>query len=203
MTKIKLCGMTRHVDIAAVNEIKPDYIGFVLWEPSKRYVSKETAAELKKMLDPDIKAAGVFVNENPETVATIANEGIIDLIQLHGDEDDDYIGRLRKLTDKPVIQAIRIVTEEDTKRAEHSPADHILLDSGKGGGKTIDWDLAAKIKRPYFLAGGLTTDNVGPAVEKLHPYAVDVSSGIETDGHKDPAKMQEFSAMVQSAERRK
>ena len=196
MTKIKLCGMTRPVDIAVVNEIKPDYIGFVLWEPSKRYVSKETAAELKKTLDPDIKAAGVFVNEDPETVAAIANEGIIDLIQLHGDEDDDYISRLRKLTDKPVIQAIRIVTEEDTKKAENSPADHILLDSGKGGGRTIDWDLAAMIKRPYFLAGGLTTDNVGAAVEKLHPYAVDVSSGIETDGYKDPAKMQEFADIV-------
>lgn len=192
MTKIKLCGMTRPADIAAVNEIRPDYIGFVLWEPSKRYVSREKAAELKSMLDPRIKAVGVFVNEAPETVAEIANEGIIDLIQLHGDEDGDYISRLRKLTDKPVIQAIRIVTEEDTKRAEHSPADHILLDSGKGGGKTIDWELAAKIERPYFLAGGLTTDNVGAAVEKLHPYAVDVSSGIETDGHKDPEKMRQF-----------
>ena len=196
MTKIKLCGMTRPADIAAVNEIKPDYIGFVLWEPSKRYVSKETAAELKKLLDPDIKAVGVFVNETPEKVAAIANEGIIDYIQLHGDEDDDYISCLRKLTDKPVIQAIRIVTAEDTERAEISPADNILLDSGKGGGKTIDWDLAAKIKRPFFLAGGLNIDNVGAAVEKLHPYAVDVSSGIEKDGHKDSAKMREFSAIV-------
>ena len=192
MTKIKLCGMTRPEDIAAVNEIKPDYIGFVLWEPSKRYASKEKAAELKSMLDPDIKAVGVFVNEAPETVAAIANEGIIDVIQLHGDEDGDYISRLRELTGKPVIQAIRIVTEADITKAENSPADRILLDSGKGGGKTIDWDLAAKIKRPYFLAGGLTTDNVGAAVEKLHPYAVDVSSGIETDGHKDLEKMRQF-----------
>ncbi len=192
MTKIKLCGMPRPEDIAAVNEIKPDYIGFVFWKPSKRYITPEAAQELKKALDENIKAVGVFVNEDIDEAASLANRGIIDLIQLHGDEDDDYISRLRKLTDKPIIRAIRIVTEEDTVKAENSPADHILLDSGKGGGKVIDWDLAAKIERPYFLAGGLTIDNVSAAVEKLHPYAVDVSSGIETDGHKDPEKMRQF-----------
>lgn len=200
MSRIKLCGMSRPEDIAAVNELKPDYIGFVIWEPSKRYVSGKEAGELKKMLDPGIKAVGVFVNEIPENVAELANTDVIDLIQLHGDEDDDYISRLRKLTAKPLIQAIRIVSKDDIIRAEKSPADHILLDSGKGGGKTIDWELAALISRPYFLAGGLNTENVSEAVKKLHPYAVDVSSGIETDGHKDPVRMREFITAVHASE---
>lgn len=199
MIKIKLCGMTRPADIIAVNDIRPEYIGFVFWEPSKRYISKEAAAELKSKLSPDIRAVGVFVNEAVETVADIAEAGVIDLIQLHGDEDEAYISRLRTLTAKPVIQAIRITGPGDIERAERSAADHILLDSGKGGGKTIDWDLAAQIKRPYFLAGGLGIENVSAAIEKLHPYAVDVSSGIETDRRKDAIKMKEFVKAVREA----
>ena len=199
MSRIKLCGMTRPEDIVAVNETRPEYIGFVFWEPSKRYISKQAAAELKKMLSPDIMAVGVFVNEAVEKAAEIAEAGVVDLIQLHGDEDDAYISRLRALTGKPLIQAIRITGPADIEKAERSTADHILLDSGKGGGRTIDWELAAKISRPYFLAGGLNLENVSAAIEKLHPYAVDVSSGIESGGHKDAVKMKEFVKAVREA----
>ena len=151
------------------------------------------------MLSPDIMAVGVFVNEPVEKAAEIAEAGVIDLIQLHGDEDDAYISRLRALTGKPLIQAIRITGPADIEKAERSTADHILLDSGKGGGRTIDWELAVKISRPYFLAGGLNLENVSAAIEKLHPYAVDVSSGIESGGHKDAVKMKEFVKDVREA----
>jgi len=196
MTKIKLCGLSRICDIEAANRLKPEYIGFVFLPKSKRYVTYEKAKELKSLLSPDIKAVGVFVDESVEIVARLLNDGTIDIAQLHGGEDEDYISRLRSLTDKPIIKAFRIESEEDIARAEKSSADHILLDSGMGTGKVFDWSLIQSIKRPYFLAGGLDCDNVGEAIKKLRPYAVDVSSGIETNGLKDKEKMAAFVAKV-------
>ncbi len=196
MTRIKLCGLSRPCDIEAANELKPEYIGFVFAPKSKRYVTAEKAVELKRLLDPDIKAVGVFVNERLETAAGLLNSGIIDLAQLHGKEDRRYIERLRELTGKPLIQAFQIETEADIKEARESAAEYILLDSGAGTGTTFDWRLAQKLKRQYFLAGGLTPGNVGEAVRILSPFAVDVSSGIETDGYKNKAKMAAFAAAV-------
>lgn len=197
MTKIKLCGLSRPCDIAAANEWKPEYVGFVLAPGSRRYVEPEKAAELRRMLYKGIRAAGVFVREKPETVSGLLNSGVIDMAQLHGGEDEEYIKRLRALTDKPLIRAFRINSAEDVRKAESSTADYVLLDSGSGGtGTTFDWELIRNIKRPYFLAGGLNPDNVGRAVGLLHPYAVDVSSGIETDGFKDNIKMGAFVAAV-------
>lgn len=196
MTKIKLCGLSRPCDIESANRFMPEYIGLVFAPKSKRYVTPEKAAELKQLLAPGIKAVGVFVKESPEIVASLLNDGIIDIAQLHGGEDEDYIKRLRMLTDKPVIKAFRIVTASDVTEAERSAADDILLDSGAGTGTVFDWALIQDIKRPYFLAGGLGINNVASAIGTLHPYAVDVSSGIETDGYKDPYKMAAFVAAV-------
>ncbi len=202
MTKIKLCGLTRPEDIAAANELKPEYIGFVFAAKSKRAVSREMAAELKTRLFPEIQAVGVFVNEAPETVAGLLNAGIIDVAQLHGQENESYVECLRKLTNKPLIQAFRVDGPESLAKAEKSPADLILLDSGAGGtGTAFDWTLLEKFKRPYFLAGGLGPDTVGDAVKRLHPYAVDVSSGIETEGKKDEQKMAAFVAAVRNNEK--
>ena len=197
MTKIKLCGLRRAEDIEAANLLKPDYIGFVFYKKSKRYVSVEEAKILKSMLL--VKAVGVFVNEDPKAVADLLEKGIIDLAQLHGSEDEDYIKDLRKLTEKPLIKAFQVKTEEDLKKAEASSADMILLDAGTGDGVSFDWDMLKSFKRPYFLAGGLYPQNVKEAIEKLHPYGVDVSSGIETDGVKDIKKMREFMANVRFA----
>lgn len=200
MTKIKLCGLSRPCDIQTANELRLEYIGFVFAPKSKRYIDPQKAALLKELLSSDIRAVGVFVNEAPDTVAALLNSGIIDIAQLHGSEDEAYIQRLRQRTDQPIIKAFQIKTCHDLAEAEASNADHILLDSGAGTGNVFDWSILQDVKRPYFLAGGLSPDNVGDAVRLLHPYAVDVSSGIETDGHKDKEKAAAFIAAVRKGE---
>ena len=193
--KIKLCGLMRPCDIEAVNELQPDYIGFVFAKKSRRYVSPEKAETLKAMLAPGIQAVGVFVNEEPAQIVSLLEAGTIDVAQLHGQESETEIRRLRELTDHPLIQAFRIDTEQDVERANASTADYVLLDSGAGGtGTVFDWDLLQAIRRPYFLAGGLDTENLGTVKAKLNPYGIDVSSGIETDGYKDKEKMTAFVA---------
>jgi phosphoribosylanthranilate isomerase len=200
MTRIKLCGLSRRSDIEAANALQPDYIGFVFAPKSRRYVSPEQAAALKAQLSPSIQAVGVFVNESPENVAALLAQGVIDLAQLHGGEDEDYISSLRALTGGPIIQAFRIDGAEDADRARRSSADLVLLDAGTGGtGKRFDWSLIQGFDRPYFLAGGLAPENAAQAVRDLRPYAVDVSSGIETGGVKDPQKMTDFVRAVRSA----
>ncbi|MBR6384252.1 MAG: tryptophan synthase subunit beta [Lachnospiraceae bacterium] len=196
MTKIKLCGLSRPEDIECANSLKPDFIGFVFYEKSKRYVDREKAKELKNLLDKDIKAVGVFVDEDIDFVASLLRDEIIDIAQLHGNEDEKYIKDLKTLSGKPVIKAVRVKSDEDIKTANDSPADFVLLDSGMGGGKVFDWNLLKEVKRDYFLAGGLTLENAEEAVQTLKPFAVDVSSGIETDGYKDPDKMKQFVAAV-------
>ena len=199
-TLIKMCGIRRPEDVSAVNELLPDYIGFVFFPGSKRYIPPETAAELRKSLSPAIRAVGVFVDEAPETAAALLNAGVIDAAQLHGHEDDAYIARLREMTSKPLIQAFRIRTADDAARAQRSPADHILLDAGAGDGKTFDWRLLDAVTRPYFLAGGLDPENVSRALRERKPFAVDVSSGIETDGFKDIDKMRAFVRAVRNTD---
>ena len=196
MTKIKMCGLSRIEDIEAANAIKPDYIGFVFAEISKRRVSALEASKLKSKLDPDIKAVGVFLDDKLDFVASMLNLGIVDVVQLHGSEDEEYIERVRQITSKPIIKAFIIRSKEDVERAEKSTADYILLDGGKGEGKVFDWSLLKDIKRPYFLAGGLNPVNASDAVKALKPYAIDVSTGIETDGVKDREKMTAFANAV-------
>ena len=192
MTKIKFCGLSRFCDIEAVNELRPEYVGFVFAPKSRRYITPEKAADLKRMLLKDILAVGVFVDENPETIIRLIKSGIIDIAQLHGHEDEAYIQSLRRAVGHPVIKAFRIKAKEDLADVEECGADYVLLDSGAGTGEVFNWKLIKDIKRPYFLAGGLTPDNVEEAKAVLCPYAVDVSSGIETDGVKDRLKMAAF-----------
>ncbi len=201
MTRIKLCGLSRPCDIEAANKLKPEYVGFVFAPESRRYVSPGKAAELKKLLAPGILAVGVFVREEPQVIAGLLEEGIIDAAQLHGGEGEEDIRRLKMLTGKPVIHAFRMDGEQDIARVKRSSGDLVLLDSGSGGtGTAFDWRLAKKLARPYFLAGGLGADNVASAIQNLRPYGVDVSSGIETDGVKDESKMTAFVAAVRKGE---
>ena len=192
-TKIKICGLTRAQDIRTANALQLDYIGFVFAPKSKRFVPPEQAKQLRQQLAPGIRAVGVFVNAPPEQIAALLADCTIDIAQLHGQEDAAYIARLRSLTHAPIWQAFRIESTEDISRANASPADLVLLDHGAGGtGERFDWTLLHGMARPFVLAGGLTPQNAAEAIAKARPYAVDASSGCETNGVKDPAKMLAF-----------
>lgn len=192
MAKIKICGIMRTADVEVVNQYLPDYCGFVLSRPFKRYISKDAARHFKDMLDERIKAVGVFVDTPPDEAAGFAEEGIIEEIQLHGHEDDRYILNLKKLTDVPVTKAFTIRSENDLKRAAESKADYVLLDNGTGTGESFDWTLIRDIGRDFGIAGGLNPDNVAEVIKKFNPYLVDVSTGVETEGVKDALKVKKF-----------
>lgn len=192
MTKIKLCGLYRECDIDYANEAMPDYVGFVfLFPKSHRCITAEKAKRFKKRLNPSIRTVGVFVDTPPQRCAEYANSGIIDLIQLHGSEDAEYIRFLRKICEAPIIKAVRVSSPFDRERNPTIPADYLLLDHGAGTGQPFDHRLLdnAAIPLPYFLAGGLSPRNIPEIIQKYHPYAVDLSSGIETDRKKDRGKM--------------
>lgn len=193
--KVKFCGLTSKEDIEYANELMPEYIGFVFWEKSSRNITPGKAKDLRGELHPDIKAVGVFVNEDMEKVLELYKQGIIDVAQLHGNEDDIYIKKLQK-QGVPIIKAYKIKSKDDLKLAADSIADYILLDAGMGQGKTFNWDLLEAFHRKYFLAGGLDTENITEVVERIKPYAVDVSSGIEVGGKKNQLKMREFMKVV-------
>lgn len=204
MTKLKLCGLVRICDIEAVNRLNPEYIGFVFAKKSRRYVDPAQARELRARLNKGISPVGVFVNESPEAIADLVRSGIIDVVQLHGSEDEDFLRKLRELVSCPIIKAFSVKTPQDVRIACESSADLILLDSGGGGtGTVFDWDLLEPIRRPWFLAGGLSPENAADAILRLAPYGVDVSSGIETDGVKDIQKMNDFVRAVRGAAERK
>lgn len=193
MTKIKICGLSRPCDIGYVNEVKPDFAGFIVDVPkSRRNISLKQLTELRSGLDADIIPVGVFVNEAPEIVAGLLNRNIISIAQLHGAEDEAYIRRLRKLTDRPITKAFSVKRKDDIQVALQSTADYILLDNGSGGtGTSFDWRLLVNINRPWFLAGGLNPGNISDAIAAFRPYAVDLSSGVETEGVKDFKKIRD------------
>lgn len=199
MTCVKFCGLSRSEDIAAVNILNPDYAGFVFWEKSRRYVAPETAKMLSDKLNPDIVPVGVFLDSDLNRIIDIANTGCIRTVQLHGSEDEGFVRETRDATGMPVIRAFRIATRNDLEKAISTEADLMMLDGGIGEGRTFDWTLLEDVKRPYILAGGLNPENVMEAIERLHPFGVDVSSGIETDGIKDQDKMKRFMEAVDSA----
>ena len=199
MTKIKMCGLRRAEDIDFANRLKPDYIGYVFAEKSKRYITPEKAAELTKLLDADIVPVGVFVDETMKNVIAAVKMGAVKMVQLHGSESEDFVSELKSLG-IPVIKAFQVSSAEDIAAAESSCADMVLLDSGKGSGQTFDWSLIGSIRRPYLLAGGITAENAAQAIRRLRPYGVDASSCLETDGFKDFAKMTAFAQAVREAE---
>ncbi|MBQ1531109.1 MAG: phosphoribosylanthranilate isomerase [Solobacterium sp.] len=190
MTRIKICGLRRPEDIEAVNRYQPDYCGFILSRPFRRYVSIEELRRLREMLSAKIIPVGVFVDEDLPYIARFLDEQLISAVQLHGSEPEELIRKLQVCYPKiPVIKAFTIRSETDAQQAVQSCADMILLDSGKGSGMVFDWKMIRDTGRPYFLAGGLNEENISDALAGYHPYAVDVSSGAETDGWKDPGKI--------------
>lgn len=203
MVKVKICGIKNLQDVQAVNKHKPDFAGFVFYPLSKRYVSLIVARRLKAALNRHIKTVGVFVNAPVEEIAAAAELGIIDLVQLHGDEGNAYIAELKKICKLPIIKAVRVQDENDIKRADYYNCDYLLFDtysqSAYGGtGRQFNTQLlkGVKIHKPYFIAGGLNADNVRRAIKGLKPFAADVSGGVETDGGKDAAKIKAFIKQV-------
>ena len=193
MTKIKICGLTRIEDIEAVNIAMPDYIGFVFVEGRKRTVTSRSALSLKERLNKNIKAVGVFFFFFIKEIEKISNNGIIDIVQLHGSEDEEYIRKLKSRVDLPVIKAVSVRTKEDILSAQTLSADYLLLDTYKKGiiggtGESFDWSMIPELDKLFFLAGGLNEGNIGEALS-CGAYALDISSGAETDGKKDINKI--------------
>lgn len=237
MTRIKICGLKRPEDVDYVNQYLPDYAGFV-FAGSKRKVTDEQAEELSKKLDERITPVGVFVNEQEEHIVSLVKKGIIQVIQLHGDEDETYILKLRELLEEEdkasdnrvenvidgseengektgeqnrkdtikIIKAVRVQNREQILKAAKLPCDYLLLDTWQkdaygGCGKQFDKSLIpSELTVPYFLAGGLSAENIQENIKTCHPYAVDVSSAVETDGKKDRKKIQEFIERVREYE---
>lgn len=200
MAKIKICGLMREQDIDAVNTNLPDYIGFV-FARSKRQIDVKKAKALKDCLNPSIKTVGVFVNEEINNIIKLCNTKVIDLIQLHGDEDEDYLKRLRSRVANKIIKAVRVKEAQDIMKALDFPCDYLLFDAFRegeygGSGRTFDWSLLPQIPKPYFLAGGINADNIAQALTEHDPYGLDVSSGAETNGWKDPKKIWDIVARV-------
>ena len=212
MQKIKLCGMMKPCDIEYANRVKPDLVGFI-FANTRRKISAAQAKEFRKALDAEIPAVGVFVNEDISVITSLVQDGYIDMIQLHGEEDADYIRRLREICDVPVIKAVKVQTVEQIRQAAALPVDYLLLDTYRKGvlggtGEAFDWGLLREAKaaagdtaegelfgKPYFLAGGLHAGNLREAAS-LGSYGLDVSSGIEIDGSKDFDKMVEVMELV-------
>ena len=187
-TKIKICGLTRKCDIDAVNAVFPDYIGFVFTQ-SRRQITFKQAAILKHHLSDKIQSVGIFTDSPFEIIMQAVNSNIIDIIQLHGNEDEDYIKSIKSITSKPVIKAIRADSAEEILRWNNSISDYLLLDNFKGGtGKMFDWNLTSVCSKEYFLAGGINQTNIEKALD-LNPYCIDISSGAETCGLKDNFKI--------------
>lgn len=200
MAKIKICGLFREQDITAVNASLPDYIGFVFAQ-SRRRIDAKKASELRSCLDPFIKAVGVFVNEDIKNIVKLCDSDVIDLIQLHGDENEEYIKELKMYVSKKIIKAVRVRDTTDIKRTVGSLCDYMLLDAYQQGsyggiGRPFDWSVIPDLNKPWFLAGGIDSGNIARAIESYDPYCIDVSSGVETDGYKDPAKIAAIVAKV-------
>jgi len=212
---IKICGLSREQDIDYVNEGRPDYAGFVFAQ-SKRQVTPALAQNLRSRLADGIVPVGVFVNAQINEITSLYNNGVISAAQLHGGENDDYIIKLKeKNNGLPVIKVCKFLTIKRKNPAEAQEAerdfaysaysgiinnknsDYILIDSGAGSGKTFNWDHLKKLKieKPWFLAGGINLDNIEKAI-KLNPFAVDVSSGAETDGIKNREKILQLIAIA-------
>ncbi|MQS52563.1 phosphoribosylanthranilate isomerase [Companilactobacillus mishanensis] len=190
MTKIKICGLMTLDDIKAVNEAKPDLAGFI-FAPGRHQINLEQALKMRKELDPSIKSVGVFVNAPLDEMLTVIDSGAVSMIQLHGNETSDTI----KLLQDKNIPVIKVYKPDNLPTS--TTADYLMIDSGSGNGKPIQWDkLRIKTDKPLIIAGALDTSNVEQAIKTTEPDFVDLSRGVETDGSKDPIKINKIVQLV-------
>lgn len=201
-TKIKICGLRRLEDAQIVNAVQAQYGGFV-FAKSKRQVTMAQAQQLREVLLPSVQTVGVFVDAAPAEIAALCQQGIIDIVQLHGHEDAAYIQQLRALIQAPIVKAVQVRSAEVVLQAQQLDCDYLLLDTyipgvAGGSGQQFDYQQIPPLYKPFFLAGGLTPENVQQAIQEVHPYAVDVSSGVEENGWKSAEKIKQFVQMVRS-----
>ena len=189
--QIKICGLMRLKDVDYVNEALPDYAGFVFYEKSRRCISKEQAVSFRKHMNKQIRAVGVFVNEAPEKIIELLKSGCIDIAQLHGDETENAIRKIKEESGKPVWKAVVIRSDKDAEAFNDSSADMLLFDGGMGSGRPFQREYLVGVKRPFFLAGGMDVQRIKEAEELKGVCGIDISSGVETDGCKDKQKMKE------------
>jgi len=200
MVRVKICGIKRLEDALAAVAAGADAIGLNFWRPGRRYVPPETARVIARALPPFVARVGVFADEDPETIRRIAGLCDLDALQLHGSESAEFCRQF----DRPVIKGIKVRGPQSIDGLARYQVAAFLLDTDVPGemggtGQAFDWSLAVRAKAagPVILSGGLTPENVGEAIRAAAPYAVDVASGVETGGHKDPAKIRAFIARVQ------
>ncbi|MCI1892700.1 MAG: phosphoribosylanthranilate isomerase [Schleiferilactobacillus harbinensis] len=185
MMKVKICGLMTPSDVAAVNTTSADFAGFV-FAPGRHQITAATAQDLRQQLHPEIQTVGVFVHESINDILAIYRTGAIQIAQLHGGVDNEKVQALQAAG----MQVIQVFVQQAI--AADSPADYVMVDSGQGSGQTIDWSPLPTVHQPTILAGGLTPANVATAIQITRPAVVDVSSGVETDHHKDIQKIQAF-----------
>lgn len=191
--KIKICGLSRECDIDYINMYSPEYMGFIFYPKSHRYVDSYKAEYLRQHLDIGITPVGVFVDESVFEIIKLVRSGIIDMVQLHGNESEDDIKTIHDATGARIIKAIKVKEGDEISKWNDSEADFLLLDSGMGSGKTFDWNAKIELpSKPFFLAGGINSDNVKQAIDIFSPYCIDLSSSVETDKLKDPVKIKEI-----------
>lgn len=199
MARVKICGISHDAEIKIMNELMPDYVGFIFYGKSKRFISPEHAAYLRANLRRGIKSVGVFKNAALEAVALSVETVGLDLVQLHGDETGEYIAALREYIKCPIIRRFRIASSMDADRAMYTTADYVMLDGGAAG-MSFDWSMiGTSRRRRFFLKGGITPDNVEQALNITPaPYALDVSTGVESGMLKDYRKVMKFIQAVRS-----
>jgi len=189
-TRLKICGIKRVEDVDIINQIKPDFIGFVFAQ-SKRRIDLKTAINLRKLIDSKIISVGVFVDEDIDNIVSAVNTKAIDIVQLHGNEDVKYIKRLKQKVDVKIIKTV-IVDKNEGINIDYCNSDFLLIDSGYGSGKTFNWDVSIKTNKPLFVAGGINIDNIEKAYKRFNPYAFDLSTSVEVDGFKDFNKIRDI-----------
>ena len=200
MIKVKICGICHEVEVGIMNELMPDYVGFVFIPKNRHFVAPEYAALLRSKLRKGIQTVGVFANESLKTVAMCAEVSGINLIQLHGNETGEYIASLREYTRCKIIKVYKVIKPIDAEKAMYSTADYVMLDGGNAGdGKIFDWSLIGPVHRKFFLSGGLTPENLDKALAlSSQPYALNVSSGVEANRTKDYRKVMKFISTVRN-----
>jgi phosphoribosylanthranilate isomerase len=199
MTRIKICGITNVEDALTSVHFGADALGFIFAD-SPRRITPEEAKRIISKIPPFVTTVGVFVDEQVERVEEMVRLCRLDALQFHGCESPEYCG----MFDRTIIKGFRVKDRSIVEDVARYDVDGYLLDSGEGGGvgRTFDWNLIRGIQNPIILAGGLTPDNVGRAIEQAHPYAVDVSSGVESrPGKKDHRKIEEFIRNVRNSVR--